>query len=82
MSQFFVTFGPLKTLDNPPLWVYSVRVKGHHNTEGHHPMDLIIIRNATDKSDAILRAMRQSRYVKLARCRWINATDVAVTLVK
>lgn len=45
-------------------------------------MDLIIIRNAKDRSDAILRAMRQSTYVYVAKCRWINETDVAVTLTK
>ena len=45
-------------------------------------MDLIIIRDAVDRTDAILRAMRQSRYTKVARCRWINGTDIAVTLTK
>ena len=45
-------------------------------------MDLIIIQNAKDRSDAILRAMRQSTYRTVARCRWINDTDIAITLVK
>jgi hypothetical protein len=45
-------------------------------------MDLIIIRGALNKSDAILRAIKQSRYNKIVFCRWINDTDVAVTLTK
>ena len=45
-------------------------------------MDLIIIRDAVDRTDAIRRALRQSRYITVARCRWINGTDIAVTLVK
>ena len=46
-------------------------------------MDLIIIQNPVDRTDAIRQALRRSNYVKVARCRWINGyTAIAVTLVK
>jgi hypothetical protein len=46
-------------------------------------LDLIIIQNPTDRSDAIRQAIRRSAYRKVAKCVWINGyTAVAVTLVK
>jgi hypothetical protein len=46
-------------------------------------LDLIIIQNPVDRTDAIRQALRRSSYIKVLRCRWINNyTAVAVTLGK